>query len=233
MDASDFEDVMTSLVLSRFESGELPHGCEFSLQGVSDACELLPIGSVERSARSDSAHRVIASVQEYAVMIDQFGTGLAYVLLAGPTVEAVAKVEALLRANAPVPEESAASVVVEFWCLMPSGLRKVPWRVDAPAWSEVAGNYPGAVAEGLERVVGLRRPAGHGRLMLWHGPPGTGKTTAARALAREWAPWCRTLFVVDPDALFGSGAYLTALLLESWRVRTWPLAAMTGTSMGR
>jgi MoxR-like ATPase len=47
---------------------------------------------------------------------------------------------------------------------------------------------------------------------MW-GEPGTGKTTAVRALAREWAPWCKTSYVLDPEALFGSSEYFHEVTL--------------------
>jgi len=59
----------------------------------------------------------------------------------------------------------------------------------------------------------MRAPAGGGRLLLWHGPPGTGKTTAIRSLARAWSGWCRTLFIVDPDRFLGEAGYLMTVLL--------------------
>jgi ATPase family associated with various cellular activities (AAA) len=48
----------------------------------------------------------------------------------------------------------------------------------------------------------------HGHLILLHGAAGTGKTTALRALAREWRSWCRADCVLDPEVLFSEPGYL-------------------------
>lgn len=59
----------------------------------------------------------------------------------------------------------------------------------------------------------MTAPASGGRLLLWHGPPGTGKTTAIRALVRAWAGWCRALFIVDAERFLGEAGYLMSVLL--------------------
>jgi len=73
----------------------------------------------------------------------------------------------------------------------------------------VLGNYGRTTAAGLDPLMSLTDLDGRsGRLVLWHGAPGTGKTTAARALSRAWSGWCDTHYVTDPEQLFASPKYL-------------------------
>ena len=52
------------------------------------------------------------------------------------------------------------------------------------------------------------------RLVLWHGAPGTGKTSAVRALMHAWQGWARPVVVTDPERLLTDGRYLRRLLLD-------------------
>lgn len=84
--------------------------------------------------------------------------------------------------------------------------------MSAPCFADIADNYAGPVRSALRRLVAMREPEG-GRLILWRGAPGTGKSHALRALAREWASWCSAHFILDPRELFGlGGTYLLDVL---------------------
>jgi len=53
-------------------------------------------------------------------------------------------------------------------------------------------------------LASMDEPGG-GSLILWHGPPGTGKSHALRALGREWRGWCSLHYVTDPEVFWAAG----------------------------
>jgi hypothetical protein len=110
-------------------------------------------------------------------------------------------------------------VVVDFWHDQTCGGTGViaPRHIDVPTWAAVRGNYGGAAGPALERLMSLRPEDVTGRLLLLHGPSGTGKTTALRALAHEWRDWCRVQNVLDPEKLFNDPGYLTSVVLGEHR----------------
>jgi hypothetical protein len=105
---------------------------------------------------------------------------------------------------------------VKFWMLTKHGPQAVVRSIQAPTYHAVEGNYTGHVQASLERMVsGEFEPGRGGQLLLWHGPPGTGKTYALRALCVEWRKWCDIEYVVDPEEFFGTASYLMQTLMAS------------------
>lgn len=106
-------------------------------------------------------------------------------------------------------------VPVTFWTYGPHGPCSIRRDLDAPTWTSIAPNYTAKTADGVSRLMDPSfRPGVGGQLVLWQGDPGTGKTTALRALAREWRDWCDMHYVVDPEHFFGSHAdYMMNVLM--------------------
>ena len=122
---------------------------------------------------------------------------------------------AMKRLRAAFPEhqpEDNQQIAFTFSWSHDCSVRQMSRVLDVPRWREIQPNYASATRAGLRSLM-RRRLDGTGQTVIWHGEPGTGKTTALRALAWEWRRWCDFHVVTDPDQLFGSCSnYLLELL---------------------
>jgi hypothetical protein len=102
-----------------------------------------------------------------------------------------------------------------FWYLGEKGPEREEKSLNVPTWAEIRENYSARTLNMLDALISNFKPGAAGRLLLWHGKPGTGKTFAIRALAWEWREWCQFEYVLDPENLFGSQAdYLARLVMD-------------------
>jgi hypothetical protein len=125
---------------------------------------------------------------------------------------------AQVREHCPPREFNALEprVPITFWSMTPHGPNPRTRMLDVPAWEEIVGNYPSAISNDVEHLCGEDfAPGVGGQLILWHGPPGTGKTWTIRALASEWRSWCDLHYITDPEVFFGDQAsYMLDVLLH-------------------
>jgi hypothetical protein len=103
---------------------------------------------------------------------------------------------------------------VGFWHLSGRGPLRSVRAIETSSWDSIRRNYTAAAAAELEELMTLSPPKLTGRLLLLHGPPGTGKTSVIRTLAHEWRDWCGVDCVLDPERLLRDVGYLTSLLLS-------------------
>lgn len=138
------------------------------------------------------------------------------VLADGPTE--AASIGGAIVARIPAPEVPTDSVTIGIWAKDGQEIDVDRTRISASSWNEIQRNYTGETGTALSSLMakGSEDLAGDSsRLILFHGPPGTGKTTAARALLREWRGWCSGELVVDPEVALHDYAYLRRLLSSS------------------
>jgi hypothetical protein len=174
--------------------------------------ELPSLGRVELSWRGPDYHDAFVTLDGsrslLALVTSHHGT--VEVIVAGhdgdSVHEAATALVGQLRSEVPPNDE----VTVRFWSSGPHGGNATRRTIDAPDWAEIGSNYTRTARAEVDRLLAMRAPSG-GSLILWHGPPGTGKSHALRALAREWRDWCTTHYVTDPERFLGTG---TRYLME-------------------
>ena len=161
-------------------------------------------------------HMLIKRDQAYA-KIDLEG-GTLSCMVAAPEADKNIVLGIVQRLKEIFPPETKlpdGKIWLTFWLNDPShGPQSLRRKITVPSWAEVESNYPRSTCDGLGSLMNGFRPATGGQLLLWHGVPGTGKTYALRALAREWGSWCRVEYVTDPEDFFGRASYMMSVLMR-------------------
>jgi Domain of unknown function (DUF5925)/ATPase family associated with various cellular activities (AAA) len=208
------DEIPTALLLSAQLDGGMPYHRAGRVPGtVGDPTALVPAGAQLRlDQQQDGARTVVVAwpgllaaveVRHKVTTVDVVGADLAAV------ERVVEHVTGAAREVSVLPE---GAVRMRFWSFVDGSGDMSTRQVAAPTWEEAVGNYARRTAVALGRLMTADDvPARAGRLILWHGAPGTGKTTAVRALAREWSGWCRPHYVMDPEKLFAEPQYLLEL----------------------
>ncbi|MCI3223889.1 DUF5925 domain-containing protein [Streptomyces sp. NP-1717] len=209
-DSDSPSDVVDALFLGRFATGEQPHSHSSSIDRVRSGASLLPAGAtVLRSARDTDRSATLAEGEGWTLLVSRWNRG-ADVTVTATSAELAEKVHGEATAGAqdepePVPE----NVTMGFWYDSPRrGPHRTTRQIAAGTWDEVRVNYTAPVADAMDRLMKVTPDDIAGRLLLLHGPPGTGKTSALRTLARSWRDWCQVDCVLDPERLFNDVGYL-------------------------
>ena len=155
--------------------------------------------------------RVLAEVDDTLVLLESWPSDAHAVVSADDEQRAAAVADEILaRVPQPIGE---GTVEVRF---ADAGTGSRTMTIDVHPWDDVAGHYPEAVRTAVTAMTAYE-PVGSSprRLALWHGAPGTGKTTAVRALLHAWRGWADGVVITDPDALLRDGRYLRRAVLDA------------------
>ena len=123
----------------------------------------------------------------------------------------VARLKELLP---PADAPPADHIQVAFWYSGPRGPARIQRTLAATAWADGKTNYSSGTQRALDPLMAdANNVIGRGRLLLMHGPPGTGKTSALRIMALENRKSISIEYVLDPESLFGrDAAYFASVL---------------------
>lgn len=204
-------DVVDALLLTPFTTGLQPHARHARLDALREDATLVPAeGKVLRSVVEDKRESCLTAGTGWTARSVRWSSGGGEVTVVAETPELAAKIlEQATDGVAAEEEPEEEKVSVGFWYAAP---QRGPYRtvrtITAEPWESVRQNYSATAAAAMDKLMAVRRTEAAGRMILLHGAPGTGKTTALRTLAREWRDWCQVDYVLDPDALFSSPGYL-------------------------
>lgn len=206
---------LAALTLQPFIDGELPHLCERTLPRIAPIAELLPPGAVVlRSIDDRELHICVVEGDGWRARLQSHRADRdGWVEVFAITPELAEAVAADVASRCPRPVVSDA-VDVTMWHRRdraPTG-RKRP--VHASPWCETARNYPLVVRAALDRLVHFTPRDQDGRVVILHGEPGTGKTTAIRTLLWEWRSWSSAHLVLDGDTFVHDAGYVAEVTTQ-------------------
>jgi hypothetical protein len=217
-DGDRLVDIVDLLALDAFVTGREPFGRTSYLENVRADAPLTTAGArVVRDAAEEDGHGRLAVGDGWTLHVTRWKQSRrARVTVTATSAELAESVLSTAVENAvEEPEPAADSVPIGFWYFGTHGPRRVQREIDAAPWERIRANYARPVARTLEQLMAIDGSVVNGRLLLLHGEPGTGKTTALRALAQQWRAWCQVDCVLDPERLFGDPAYLMSVALGS------------------
>ena len=134
------------------------------------------------------------------------------VKIGAPSPAAAKEIEKWLRGRMPehIPDEKfKGEVNAKVMWLGPDGTPSSFSRgVPASKLADLELNYAADTRNALAALAEFSPPPSNGRLILFHGEPGTGKSNAIKSIAAEWREWADMIIVSDVERLMRDPEYL-------------------------
>lgn len=127
-------------------------------------------------------------------------------------LDKISGIRKALENKAPVKLET--DHLVRFWYHNNQGPSSFYRRIKCHEPDAIMSNYPATTRDGLRHLFEMKEPWDSGKIILWHGPPGTGKTHAIRALVHAWSktPKMACSVVQDADRFFSDISYMYSVV---------------------
>lgn len=179
----------------------------------------------ERLAKAAYFH---STQEELLVRLDG---GVAHLILTGRSLvvrgaaaseRGLEKLHHLVRAALPEAGADDLEVPIRLWWWQSGHAMDLARMLAVEPWAKVAANYTADARRRLAPLAAWEAPPAGGRLILWHGEPGTGKTSAVRSMAGAWRDWADFQFITDPEQFLQQPGYLLNAVMPQRRRSSGP-----------
>jgi hypothetical protein len=179
----------------------------------------------------DSSSSCVFRKQGSIIALDLNDQGSLSVKVFADSIEHTKAVIKQLKKQFRAAQVKDEKIKVSFWHLGGNGPQETRRYLIAPTWADIKANYASNTAKGIENLMIQKFDAEQsGKLILWTGQPGTGKTFAIRAMGQEWKDFADIHYVIDPEQFFGTEAgYLCSVLLDEHQNDKWRLIVLEDT----